>query len=111
MKKVLAIITTLTFLVAMGIVGINNNNNNTWNAFAQVDPENPPMMDESTAMTMSNQSGPKMMNWTGTVEVESTIVEAFKSKVKVDIIEAIKSSPRKCGIKFYCKGSGVNTCT
>ena len=103
MKKVLAITTTLTFLVAMGIVGINNNNSNSWNAFAQVDPENPPMMDESTAMTMSNQSEPKMMNWTGTVEVESTIVEAFKSKVKVDIIEAIKAAQGSVGLNSTVK--------
>ncbi len=105
MKIVLAITTTLTFLLAMGIVGINNNNNsNTWNAFAQVDPENPPMMDESTAMTMPNQSEPtKMMNWTGTVEVESTIVEAFKSKVKVDIIEAIKAAQGSVGLNSTVK--------
>jgi len=102
MKIVLAITTTLTLLVAMGIVGISNNNSNTWNAFAQVDPENPPMMDESTAMTMSNQSEPKM-NWTGTVEVESTIVEAFKSKVKVDIIEAIKAAQGSVGLNSTVK--------
>ncbi|MGB9168649.1 MAG: PepSY domain-containing protein [Nitrososphaeraceae archaeon] len=102
MKIVLAITTTLTFVVAMGIVGISNNNSNTWNAFAQVDPENPPMMDESTAMTMSNQSEPKM-NWTGTVEVESTIVEAFKSKVNVDIIEAIKAAQGSVGLNSTVK--------
>lgn len=102
MKIVLAITTTLTLVVAMGIVGISNNNGNTWNAFAQVDPENPPMMDESTAMTMSNQSEPKM-NWTGTVEVESTIVEAFKSKVNVDIIEAIKAAQGSVGLNSTVK--------
>ena len=104
MKIVLAITTTLTFLVAMGIIGINNNNNsNTWNAFAQVDPENPPMMDEGTAMTMANQSEPKMMNWTGTIDVESTIVEAFKSKIKVDIIEAIKAAQGSVGLNSTVK--------
>jgi len=102
MKIALAITTTLTLVVAMGIVGISNNNGNTWNAFAQVDPENPPMMGESTAMTMSNQSEPKM-NWTGTVEVESTIVEAFKSKVKVDIIEAIKAAQGSVGLNSTVK--------
>jgi len=102
MKIVLAITTTLTLVVVMGIVGISNNNGNTWNAFAQVDPENPPMMGESTAMTMSNQSEPKM-NWTGTVEVESTIVEAFKSKVKVDIIEAIKAAQGSVGLNSTVK--------
>lgn len=102
MKIVLAITTTLTLVVAVGIVGISNNNSNTWNAFAQVDPENPPMMDESTTMTMSNQSEPKM-NWTGTVEVESTIVEAFKSKVNVDIIEAIKAAQGSVGLNSTVK--------
>ena len=102
MKIVLAITTTLTLVVAMGIIGISNNNSNTWNAFAQVDPANPPMMDESTTMTMYNQSEPKM-NWTGTVEVESTIVEAFKSKINVDIIEAIKAAQGSVGLNSTVK--------
>ena len=107
MKIVLAITTTLTFFVAMGIVGINNNNSNTWNAFAQIQPENPPMIDDSTAMTMSNQSESKMMNWTGTIDVESTIVDALKSKVKVDIIEAIKAAQGSVGLNSTVKEAEI----
>jgi hypothetical protein len=47
------------------------------------------MDDEAVTMTMtmSNQSEP-MVNWTGTIEVNSTIAEALKSKVTVNIIDA-----------------------
>jgi hypothetical protein len=47
------------------------------------------MEDETVTMTMSNQSQP-MVNWTGTIEIESTIGEAFKSKINVNMIDAIK---------------------
>ena len=75
--------TTLVALLAIGLIGINNNSsNNTSNAFAQINPENPPLLEEDRnigIMTMSNKSKP-MVNWTGTIEVDSTIGEAFKSK-------------------------------
>jgi hypothetical protein len=45
------------------------------------------MDDEAVTMTMSNQSEP-MVNWTGTIELNSTIAEALKSKVTVNIIDA-----------------------
>ena len=89
------IFTTLIFLIALlaiGLIGINNNNNNNsiGNAFSQMDPEDSAMMEDmemnEDMMTMSNQSdGMKMMNWTGTIDVKSTIGEAFKSKVTVNI--------------------------
>ena len=33
-----------------------------------------------------------MVNWTGTIQVKSTIEEAFKAKVNVNMIEAIKAA-------------------
>ena len=47
-----------------------------------------------------------------TIEVERTMAEAFKSKINVDMIDAIKSSSTgKYWIKFNCKGSRINSCT
>ena len=56
----------------------NNHNNSIGNAFAQMDPEDSAMMEDMEMddgmRTMSNQSdGMKMMNWTGTIDVKSTI--------------------------------------
>jgi uncharacterized membrane protein YkoI len=53
-------------------------------------------------MTMSNQSEPKV-NWTGTIDVKSTIGEAFKSKVTVNIIDAIKSALVNVGLNSTVK--------
>jgi hypothetical protein len=107
MKTILT--TTLTFLTALlvlGIIGINNNNNNSIdNAFAQIDRENPPLMEEDKnigIMAMSNQSEP-MVNWTGTIDVESTIGEAFKSKVNVNMIDAIKAALVNVGLNSTVK--------
>src|ERR1041384_8294078 len=97
------ITTTLTFLTALltiGLIGINNNNNiNNSNSigtvFAQTDPEDPSMVEDmemdDEGMTMSNQSeGMKMTNLNGTIDVETTIAEAFKSKITTNITEAIQ---------------------
>jgi hypothetical protein len=101
--------TFLIALLALGIIGINNNNNsnnnNIGNAFAQMDPENPPLMEEDKSigiMTMSNQSEP-MVNWTGTIDVESTIDKAFKSKVNVNMIDAIKAALVNVGLNSTVK--------
>jgi hypothetical protein len=105
MKRVLGL-TTLIAILAIGIVGVINYNNNAnlGNAFAQVDPENPPMMeamDESDTMTMSEFK--PMINWTGTIEVDSTIGEAFKSKINVNITEAIKAAQASVGLNSFVK--------
>ncbi len=90
--KIILATTTLIALLTIGIIGINNN---IGNAFAQISSEDLPMEemidDETVTMTMSNQSEP-MVNWTGTIEVESTIAEALKSKVNVNMIDAIKAA-------------------
>ena len=97
------VLTTLVALLAIGLLGLNNSSssNNIGNAFAQTDSEDSSMMGNDTGMmgmdnddedmmtTMSsNQSegGMKMINLNGTIEVERTIAEAFKSKVTTDII-------------------------
>jgi len=90
--KIILATTTLIALLALGIIGTNSNSSSLGNAFAQMDPENPPLMEEDKSigiMTLSNQSEP-MANWTGTINVKSTIGEAFKSKVNVNMIDAIK---------------------
>ena len=116
MKTILTT-TTSTFLIALlviGLLGITNNNNinnktnnNLYSAFAQVDPEkeNPPLMEEDKSigiMTISNQSEPEV-NWTGTIKVDSTIGEAFKSKVNVSMIDAIKTSLVTVGLNSTVK--------
>ena len=53
-------------------------------------------------MTMSNQSEP-MVNWTGTIDVKSTIGEAFKSKVNVNMIDAIKTALVNVGLNSTVK--------
>ncbi len=108
MKTILTTITFLIALLAIGLIGINNNNNSIGNAFAQVDPQDSPMMEgmemDEGMMTMSNQSeGMKMMNWTGTIDVKTTIGEAFKSKVTVNIIDAINAAQTNVGANSTVK--------
>ena len=86
----------------------NNHNNSIGNAFAQMDPEDSAMMEDMDMndgmMTMSNQSdGMKIMNWTGTIDVKSTIGEAFKSKVTVNIIDAINTAQSNVGANSFVK--------
>ena len=104
MKIILATTTLIAFL-AIGIIGINNN---IGNAFAQMSSEYFPMEemmeDETVTMAMSNQSQSQpMSNWTGTIEVESTIGEAFKSKVNVNMIDAIKAAQGSVGLNSTVK--------
>ncbi len=109
--RIILTTTTLFALFAIGLLGINNSSsNNIGNAFAQMEPEDPPMMqddmemmeDETVTMTMSNQSEPKV-NWTGTIDVKSTIGEAFKSKVTVNIIDAINAAQANVGANSFVK--------
>ena len=110
------IITTSTFVIALvtiGLIGINNNNNinnsnNIGNAFAQMDPDDSLMMDDmeidDEGMMMSNQSkGMKMMNFNGTIDVGTTIAEAFKSKITTDIIGAIQAAQTNIGANSFVK--------
>ena len=100
MKIILA---TIIALLTIGIIGINNT---IGNAFAQISSEDLPMEemidDETVTMIMSNQSEP-MVNWTGTIEVESTIAEALKSKVNVNMIDAIKAAQENVGLNSTVK--------
>ena len=102
--KIILATTTLIALLAIGIIGTNSIS--LENAFAQINPENPPVMEEDKSigiMTMSNQSEPEMVNWTGTIHVESTIGEAFKSKVNVNMIDAIKAALVNVGLNSTVK--------
>ena len=116
MKRIFTNSIFLIAILAIGLTGINNNNinnsnsNNIGTAFAQMDPEDPAMMedmemnDQDMMTTMSNQSeGMKMMNWTGTIDVKSTIGEAFKSKVTVNIIDAINAAQTNVGANSFVK--------
>ena len=116
MKRIFTTSTFLIALLAIGLIGIHNNNinnsnsNNIGTAFAQIDPEDPSMMedmemdDQDMMTTMSNQSeGMKMMNWTGTIDVKSTIGEALKSKVTVNIIDAINAAQTNVGANSFVK--------
>ena len=117
-----AILTTSTFLIALlalGIIGINNNNNNhnniVGNAFAQMEPEDSPMMqndtemigmdddDEGMMMTTNQSEGMKMMNLNGTIDVETTMAEAFKSKITTDMIGAIQAAQTNVGPNSFVK--------
>ena len=105
--KIILKTTTLVALLAIGLLWINNSNsNNIGNAFAQMSSEDLPiaemMEDETVTMTMSNQSEP-MVNWTGTIDVKSTIGEAFKSKVTVNIIDAITAAQTNVGANSFVK--------
>ena len=102
--KIILTSTALISLLAMGIIGTSDTNT-LENAFAQINPENPPVMEEDKnieIMTLSNQSEP-MLNWTGTIEVGTTIGEAFKSKINVNMIDAIKAALVNIGLNSTVK--------
>jgi hypothetical protein len=107
--KIILITTTVIALLAIGIFSINNNSI-LGNVFAQEgDSEIPPLVEPDrniSMMTLSpttNQSQPMMMNWTGTIDIEPTIAEAFKSKVTTDIIEAIQAAQGSVGANSFVK--------
>ena len=117
MKIVLT--TTLVALLAIGLLGINySSNNNTGNAFAQMESNDSATMQDDTEMmgmddddegmmmtTMSNQSEEMKMKLNGTIDVKSTIGEAFKSKVTVNIIDAITTAQSDVGANSFAKGA------
>ena len=101
---IILISTALISLLAMGIIGTSDTNT-LENAFAQINPENPPVMEEDKKigiLTLSNQSEP-MLNWTGTIEVGATIGEAFKSKINVTMLDAIKTALVNIGLNSTVK--------
>ena len=112
----IVLITTFVALLAIGLLGINysSSNNNTGNAFAQMESNDSSTMQDDTEMmgmdnddedmmttTMSNQS--KEMKLNGTIDVKSTIGEAFKSKVTVNIIDAITTAQTSVGANSFVK--------
>ena len=116
MKIVLT--TTLVALLAIGLLGINySSNNNTSNAYAQMESDDSPIMQDDTEMMgmdddaegmmmttpMSNQSEEMKMKLNGTIDVKSTIGEAFKSKVTVNIIDAITTAQSNVGANSFAK--------
>ena len=106
--KIIHATPTLIALLALGIIGINSNSSSLGNAFAQMDPEDPSMVEDmemdDEGMTMSNQSeGMKMTNLNGTIDVETTIAEAFKSKITTNITEAIQAAQTNVGANSFVK--------
>ena len=78
--------------------------------------EDSPMMQDDTEMmgmdendegmmmtTMSNQSEEMKMKLNGTIDVKSTIGEALKSKVTVNIIDAINTAQTNVGANSFVK--------
>jgi len=108
--KLILITTTVIAFLAIGIISINNNSI-LGNVFAQGDSEIPPLVEPDrniSMMTLSpttnqSQSMMMMMNWTGTIDVERTIAEAFKSKVTIDIIGAIQAAQASIGANSFVK--------
>jgi len=115
MKIVLT--TMVVALLAIGLLGINYSssyNNTPGNAYAQMESEDSSMMQNNTEMmgmdeddegimmtAMSNQSEEMKLN--GTIDVKSTIGEAFKSKVTVNIIDAINTAQSNVGANSFVK--------
>ena len=104
----------LVALLAIGLIGINYGT--TGNAYAQTESEDSSMMQDDTGMrgmdaddegmmmtTMSNQSKEMKMKLNGTIDVKSTIGEAFKSKVTVNIIDAINTAQSNVGANSFVK--------
>jgi Peptidase propeptide and YPEB domain len=112
MKIVLTSSTLLIALLAIGIIIGINNNNILGNIFAQEgNSEIPPLVEPDrnvsiTSMpttTTANQSQHMMMDLNGTINVETTIAEAFKSKVTTDIIGAIQAAQANVGANSVVK--------
>ncbi len=115
MKIVLT--TTLVALLVIGLLGINySSSNNTGNAFAQMESNDSSTMQDDTEMMgmnndddgmmttpMSNQSQEMKVKLNGTIDVKSTIGEAFKSKVTVNIIDAITTAQSNVGANSFAK--------
>jgi uncharacterized membrane protein YkoI len=109
------IVLTTTIIVAallaiIGIVGINNSNNGINIVYAQEGAITPEGMNDT--MSMGNNTGmmmgmenddDMMMNFNGTIDVEKTMAEAFKSKITTDIIGAIQAAQASVGPNSFVK--------
>ena len=78
---------------AMGITGISN-------ISAQ---EMAGTTNTTTTATNATSEMQDKVNWTGTIDVKSTIGEAFKSKVTVNIIDAINTAQTNVGANSFVK--------
>jgi uncharacterized membrane protein YkoI len=95
-----------------GLVNSTGEIMNATLAFAQMDQDTDGGMMENDTMSMDNDTGMmmgmddkgmEMMKLNGTIEVESTIAEAFKSKVTTDIIGAIQAAQASVGANSVVK--------
>ena len=85
-KKIILGILAAGVIVAMGFTGISN-------ISAQ-------SMPDTTTTAAANNDSSKMLgkvNLTGTIDVDKAIVEAFKSKVTINIIDAITTAQNSVG--------------
>jgi hypothetical protein len=101
---------TINCTSAIGVIIGINNNNILGNTFAQEgNSEIPPLMEPDRNVsimsmpTTANQPQPMMMDLNGTINVETTIAEAFKSKVTTDIIGAIQAAQASIGANSVVK--------
>ncbi|HJT85890.1 MAG TPA: hypothetical protein VJ697_15510 [Nitrososphaeraceae archaeon] len=104
MKIVLT--TTLVAILAIGLVTINNSINNAIAQEGAITPEgiNNTMGSGSDMMKMGNDNDDSMMmKLNGTINVESTIADAFKSKVTTDIVGAIQAAQGSVGPNSFVK--------
>jgi uncharacterized membrane protein YkoI len=68
-----------------------------------MDPQDSPMMMEEDMEMMGMDDASMKMKLNGTINVESTIAEAFKSKVTTDIIGAIQTAQASVGANSFVK--------
>ena len=104
MKIVLT--TTLVAILALGLVTINNSINNAIAQEGAITPEgiNNTMGNGAEMMKMGNDNDDSMMmKLNGTVNVESTIAGALKSKITSDIIGAIQAAQTSVGANSFVK--------
>ena len=97
---------TLVAILAIGLVTINNSINNAIAQEGAITPEgiNNTMGNGSEMMKMGNDNDDSMMmKLNGTINVESTIADAFKSKVTTDIVGAIQAAQGSFGPNSFVK--------
>lgn len=96
--KIVLTTTTIIAILVIGIVGISNSSSNGINsAYAQEGAVTPEGMNNTMSMgndtgMMGIKSDDDMMMKNGTIDVHSTMAEAFKSKLTTDIIGAIQAA-------------------
>ncbi|HJT83735.1 MAG TPA: hypothetical protein VJ697_04570 [Nitrososphaeraceae archaeon] len=108
MKIVLAT-TILVAVLTIGIVSINNNNSIN-NAYAQEGFQTKDLVNEtinlgnnSGMMGMEDEADSMKMKLNGTINVESTIAQAFKSKITTDLVGAIQAAQASVGANSFPK--------